>query len=213
MSSPLSLFCNRDMTLTTNPTMCDVTDAAAVTKETDLDQSIYASIDDLRKDSEECCVGNQSEAAMMSRRTRALSNQYFETTSPIVLCDEKAADCRSTRPPLLAVGEEMAVNAPLPPPRIALPSQSAVTTSEQLQQLRISVSSPGLSSEALGTSASNEPRSSTPISMVYIDPSTQTSQRASRSLPTGLCTVTAGPSLKLDSSEDVYIQMIGESMA
>lgn len=196
------------MLLTANHGTCNEMGAAAVTKETDLDQSIYASIDDLHKPSVDCCTLGEG----VPRRARALSNQYLETAASLALCHDKASGYREAIPSLATVGEELTSNAPLPPPRL-IPLPPSTTSSEQLQQLRHSLSFPGLFSE---TAPGSQPRSSTPLSLVYVDLITQVNQNGpntSKSLPTGLCTVTAGPSLNPNSVEDVYIEMIGESTA
>ena len=184
-------------------------DPAVVTKETDLDECIYASISDLHKSPEGCSADATYGAPCegVPRRVRALSNQYFETSISPVLCCNTPTNGNGTFLTLTVVSEEPPGTAPLPPPRLVL------TTIEQSLH---SVSSPNLASETVPGDDNSVPRSSTPSLAVYTDLGTQVNQngrKTSKSLPTDLCTVTAGPSLLPNSAEDIYIEMIGESAA
>lgn len=198
----------RDLTLNGVHNRCHEIDIAA-TKETDLDQSIYASISDLHKPSEGCC-SYPSNSESIPRRARALSNQYFEASISPLLCHNTANDEHGTYLSLTAIHEEPLPSAPPPPPRLDfLPN--AATTSEQL---RYSLSSPDIAPKTVPT---DEPRCSTPLPLVaapnlYAQVN-KSGRKTSASLPADLCTATAGPSVKQDSTEDVYIEMVGESVA
>ncbi|KAL5477126.1 hypothetical protein EMCRGX_G023872 [Ephydatia muelleri] len=200
---------SRDMTLTSAHNVCHEMDTAAVAKETNLDESIYASIGDLHKPAEGSNLSGGALCETAPRRARALSNQYFDASITPLLCLNMPSDCNGT---LTVVSEEPPRTAPLPPPRL-VPLLPTATTSEQLYP---SVSSPNLASETVSGGDNSQPRCSTPSLAVYTDLSTQmdqSGQKTSKSLPTDLCTVTAGPSLLCNSTEDIYIEMIGESAA